>query len=119
MRVAKRKRKARREDCNTHHILHYRRWWDKGFKQLLRRSFVFELPVNVHAKLHNEVGPVPPLDEEDARWLWIQYRLNGRKCFELFEALEWLRLNAPNSEFALAIIQQERFLRDKLDGRSM
>ena len=101
---------------NSHHLLHYRRWWDKGCKQLLRRAFVYNLPVDVHEKLHAIVEPVPPLDEDDAHWLWVKYREHGGRM-DLFEALDWLQLNAPNSEFAIAIMKQSEFLHQHM-GRS-
>lgn len=99
---------------DSHHILHYRRLWDKGHRQLLRRAFVYDLPLAVHQQLHAEVGPVPPLDEADAKWLWCRY-VDERRSMDLFEALAWLRTNAPNSEFAVAIMAQEAFLSEKLE----
>ena len=113
----KKQRKAKSSGCNSHHILHYRRWWDKGYKQKLRRVFVYELPVDVHEKLHGVVGPVPPLDEDDAKWLWCLYNQEGSPEMSLFEALDWLLAHAPNSEFAIAIMAQYGFLRNHL-GRS-
>lgn len=78
---------------------------------------MYELPVDVHEKLHGVVGPVPPLDEDDAKWLWGLYNQEGSPEMSLFEALDWLMINAPNSEFAIAIMSQYGFLRNHL-GRS-
>ena len=99
---------------DSHHILHYRRLWDTGHRLLLRRAFVYDLPVSIHKELHAAVGPVPPLDDMDAKWLWCRY-IQERRSMGLFEALEWLRINAPNSEFAIAIMTQEKFLSEKLE----
>ena len=98
---------------DSHHLLFCRRLWDVGYKQMLRRAFIYELPLEVHQALHQAVRPVPPLDEEDAKWLWHQYVAEHRNM-ELFEALDWLRLHAPNSEFAIAIIEQQGFLQNNL-----
>lgn len=110
----RKQRRSRRSGYNTHHILHYRRWWDKGFKQQLRRAFIYELPVDVHEKLHGAVGPVPPLDEDDARWLWGEFKRVDHEM-ELFEALAWLQMHAPTSDFAIAIMAQYGFLSNHLD----
>lgn len=113
----KQKKAKRKEGFTSHHILHYRRWWDTGYRQLLRRAFVYDLPAEVHQLLHATVGAVPPLDDGDAKWLWTRYCENGRHFDDIFDALEWLRLNAPNSDFAIAIMTQHGFLQNKL-GRS-
>ena len=103
------RKKAKRPSNNLHHILHYRRWWHKGYKQRLRKTFAYELPVRLHSELHQSVNPVKPLSEEDARWLWYEYR-NLSRSLSLFEALVWLEENAPNDEFALSIHEQYEFL---------
>lgn len=115
-RKKKRSRKRHLGGYDRHHILHYRRYWGKGYKQLLRKEFVYSLPIPVHQELHATVGPVPPLDEDEARWLWIQFKAVDHEM-SLFEALEWLQLYAPNSEFAIAIMAQAGFLHNHL-GRS-
>ena len=117
--MSRRKKKTHRRTpsgWDAHHILHYRRLWDKGFKQLLRRSFVYRIPIEVHQELHATVGPVPPLSEEEARWLWAEFKAVDHDM-SLFEALEWLQLHAPNSEFAMAMMAQSGFLQNHL-GRS-
>ena len=117
--MSRRKKKTHRRTpsgWDSHHILHYRRLWDKGFKQLLRRSFVYRIPIEVHKELHAAVGPVPPLSEDEARWLWIEFKAVDHEM-GLFEALEWLQLHAPNSEFAMAMMAQSGFLQNHL-GRS-
>ena len=98
---------------DSHHILHYRRNWSKGFKLQLRRAFVYELPVEVHQDLHKVVSGVPPLTEWEARNLWVKFKALGYEM-DLFEALEWLRGNAPNEEFEQAIAEQYEFLRDRM-----
>lgn len=98
---------------DSHHLLWTRRTWDRGFKLLLRREFIYEIPISIHQELHATVEPIPPLDEEDARSMWILYKQIGREL-GLFEALEWLWRNAPNSEFAMAMMAQLGFLRNHL-----
>ena len=70
----------------------------------------------VHQELHSVIEPIPPLSEEEARWLYSLY-LQEKRSMELFEALEWLQLHAPNAEFAMAIMAQAGFLHNHL-GRS-
>lgn len=118
--MSRRKIKKRRRKCprnyDSHHILHYRRLWDYGFKSLLRRSFIYELPIEVHHDLHTVVGPVPPLEEAEARQLWYDLKAVDHDM-DLYEGLEWLIDNAPNNKFAAAITAQYVFLQENL-GRS-
>lgn len=117
--MSKKKKKARRRapsGYDSHHLLWTRRTWDRGSKLLLRRSFIYEIPIVVHQELHSVIEPIPPLSEDEARWLYDLYSQEKRNM-ELFEALEWLQLHAPNSEFAMAIMAQSRFLQNHL-GRS-
>lgn len=117
--MSKKKKKVRRRapsGYDSHHLLWTRRTWDRGFKLLLRRSFIYEIPIVVHQELHSAVEPIPPLSEDEARWLWIEFKAVGHEM-SLFEALEWLQLHAPNSEFAMAIMAQAEFLHNHL-GRS-
>ena len=98
---------------DLHHLLFTRKNWDKGYKLLLRRAFVYELPLGVHQKLHATVRPVPPIEEDEAKRIWedfkqVDYEMN------IFEALEWLRLHSPNSAFAIAMIEQQGFLQNNL-----
>lgn len=98
---------------DRHHLLWTRATYNKGFKLLLRRAFVYELPMDVHQRLHAAVNPIPPLDEDDAKRLWGMFKEVDHEM-ELFEALEWLRTNAPTSEFAIAIMAQQGFLHNYL-----
>ena len=113
--MSRRKKKKHRAQSgwDKHHILHYRRNWDRGCKLLLRRAFIYEIPIEVHQRLHATVGPVPPLDEFEARQLWQEFREVDHEM-NLFEALDWLRLHAPTSEFAIAIMAQQGFLQNNL-----
>lgn len=98
--------------CDTHHILFCRKTYNKGCAHLLRKAFAYELPINIHQDLHATVGPVPPLDEDDARELWIKYkRLDEDLTLE--EAYKWLIINSPSAEFAIAIIAQYGFLQNR------
>ena len=112
--MRKNQRHKPKKGYNTHHILHYRRWWSDGHRQLLRRAFVYELPIDAHEELHKVVGPVPPLDDYDAKWLWLKYCDAAEHNMSLDDALDWLQVNAPNSDFAIAIMAQRGFLRNKL-----
>lgn len=90
---------------SAHHIFFYRKRFNKGYAHRLRKAFVYELPDEVHTKLHQIVGPVPELSEEEARNLFIEFkRLDHR--LQLEEALNWLILNAPSAEFAIAMMAQ-------------
>ena len=112
----RRKKKARHRapsGWDSHHIIFTRRDHDRGYKLLLRRSFIYEIPIAVHQELHANVEPVPPLSEDEARALWVELQRVDYEM-ELFEALEWLVAHAPNSAFKQSIAEQQRFLLDNL-----
>ena len=97
---------------DRHHILFTRKNYNKGYAHLLRRAFVYEIPMNIHQDLHATIGPVPPISEAEAEWLWKEYKKTNREM-GLYEALAWLQLHAPNSEFAIAVMSQAGFLRNR------
>lgn len=111
----RRRKRYRPQGCDKHHLLFYRSEWSKGYNLLLRRAFIYEIPITVHQALHSSVGKVPPLDEQEGKMLWEQYKLLDHEL-DLFEALRWLQLNAPTSEFAIAIMAQRGFLTNKMGG---
>ena len=113
--MSRKKRKTHKVNhgYDSHHILFYRKEWSKGCKLLLRRSFVYQIPIGVHQQLHATVSQVPPLDENEARLLWQRFKeLDAR--LDIFEALEWLMANSPNADFGAAIKAQYDFLRDTI-----
>lgn len=117
--MSRKKKKVRRRTpsgWDSHHLLWTRRTWDRGYKLLLRRSFIYEIPIVVHQELHANVEPMPPLDETEAKMLWDLYKQTDQDM-SLFQALAWLQLHAPNAEFAMAIMAQYGFLSNHL-GRS-
>lgn len=109
-----RKRTVAPSGYDKHHLLFYRKLWDKGYKQLLRRAFVYELPITVHQQLHAVVGAIPPLDEREAQELWSNYNYTAKRGMSLYEALDWLIANSPNDEFRHAMIEQYAFIRFSL-----
>ena len=96
---------------DKHHLLYYRRNWDIGYKQLLRRAFVYELPVEVHKKIHILATGIPPLSEQEAQELWIEYNNNTKREMGLYEALDWLVANSPNDDFRNAIMTEYAVIR--------
>ena len=82
----------------------------------LRRAFVYEIPKNIHHELHIAVEPIPTLTDDEARWLWAEYKKVSHKM-NIFEALDWLYFYAPNLIFMEAIAIQREFLHNNL-GRS-
>lgn len=110
---SKRKIHSAETGYDSHHILFYRREWDGNFKQLLRRAFVYQIPIGVHQQLHATVQKVPPLKENEARFLWNRLKQESHRL-DIFEALEWLMRNSPNAEFYEAIRAQHDFLRDTI-----
>lgn len=111
-----RKKKAKhrhQSGYNRHHLIWPRAEHNKGCSLLLRRAFVYELPIEVHNQLHATAQPVPPLNADEARQLWQEFREVDHEM-NLFEALDWLRLHAPTSEFAIAIMAQQGFLQNNL-----
>lgn len=117
--MSRKKKKLRRRTpsgYDSHHLLWTRRTWDRGYKLLLRRAFIYEIPIVVHQELHASIEPMPPLDETEAKMLWDLYKQTDQDM-SLFQALAWLQLHAPNAEFAMAIMAQYGFLSNRL-GRS-
>lgn len=111
-----RKRKAKhrsRSGWDKHHLLFYRTEHSRGYRLLLRRAFVYQIPIPIHQDLHSNVGPVPPLSDSEARWLWCEFNKVDHEM-DIIEALIWLKENAPNDEFAAAINEQYEFLRNKI-----
>ena len=96
---------------DSHHLLWTRKNWNKGYAHRLRKIFVYQLPVPLHQKLHEVVEPIPVLGEQEARELFIEYQRLDHKP-ELEEALKWLILHAPTSEFAMAIMAQLGFIQN-------
>lgn len=96
---------------SAHHVLFYRKRFNKGYAHRLRKAFVYEIPDDMHIKLHQIVGPAPEISDDEARNLYIEYkRLDHELSFE--EALRWLILNAPSSEFAIAMMAQLGFVQN-------
>lgn len=95
---------------SAHHILFTRRNWNKGYRRRLRKLFIYEIPDEVHKKLHKFVAPVPPITDIEAIALLNAYP--GE--MELFDALEWLAYNASDQNFSTAILAQLGFLKNEL-----
>ena len=111
--MRKKRNRSIQAGCDRHHVLFYRKEWDKGYRQKLRRCFVYEMPVGVHQKLHKEIGAVPALSEAEARELWVQFQSYDSEM-SLWEALEWLISYSPSAEFSDSIKKQYAFLRCEL-----
>ena len=114
--MGRRKSKHSHSDCSAHHLLWERKVWSSGCRLLLRRAFVYEIPKEIHHELHTVVEPIPPLTDDEARWLWAQYKKVAHEM-DIFEALDWLYANAPNLIFMKAIAKQREFLQNNM-GRS-
>ena len=96
---------------DSHHLLWTRKNWNKGYAHRLRKIFVYQLPMPLHQKLHEAVEPIPVLDEQEARMLYVEYKRLDHEL-DLEEALQWLILHAPNSEFAMAMMAQLGFIQN-------
>lgn len=96
---------------DSHHLLWTRRTWNKGYAHGLRKLFVYQVPVPMHQKLHEVVSPIPVLSESEAKALFIEYHKLGQRL-ELEEALKWLVANAPNPDFAIAMMAQLGFVQN-------
>lgn len=94
---------------SAHHVLFYRRRFNKGYAHRLRKVFVYEIPDDMHTALHQVVGPVPEISEDEARSLYVEYRRLDQEL-TLKEALNWLILHAPSAEFAIAMMTQLGFI---------
>ena len=113
--MGKRTKKSKHNvECDTHHCLWTRKVWSNGCSLLLRRAFVYEIPKAIHHELHTVVEPIPALSDDEARWLWQQYKKVSHEM-DIFEALDWLYANAPNLLFMEAIALQAEFLRENLE----
>ena len=94
---------------SRHHILFTRKDYNKGFSHKLRKLFVFDLPDDIHSALHAKVPPVPKISEPEALILWTEAKREGQ-IDNIYGALEWLIIHAPNTEFQMAIKEQYDFL---------
>lgn len=113
-RKEKKRKRARGHGNDSHHLLWTRHNWERNCRLLLRRSFVYEIPIPTHRQLHKEVEPIPPLSDMEARELWIRLKAVNHNI-GIFEALEWLIANAPNDDFAEAMLAQQQFLLNNLE----
>ena len=113
-RKEKKRRRAHNYGTDSHHLLWTRHTWERNCRLLLRRSFVYEIPIPTHRLLHKEVEPIQPLSDMEARELWIRLKAVNHNM-GIFEALEWLIANAPNDDFAEAMLAQQQFLLDNLE----
>lgn len=94
---------------SSHHLLFYRKRFNKGYAHRLRKAFVYEIPDDMHTALHQIVGPAPAISEEEAQRMFVEFkRLDHELDFK--EALNWLILNAPTAEFAIAMMAQLGFV---------
>lgn len=82
---------------SAHHVLFYRKRFNKGYAHRLRKAFVYEIPDDMHIKLHQIVGPAPEISDDEARNLYIEYK---RLDHEL------------SSEFAIAMMAQLGFVQN-------
>ena len=96
---------------SAHHLLFYRKRFNKGYAHRLRKAFVYEIPDDMHTALHKIVGPAPAISEEEAMRMYVEYKRLDQDL-DLYEALNWLILNAPSAEFAMAIMAQLGFIRN-------
>ena len=96
---------------SAHHLLFYRKRFNKGYAHRLRKAFVYEIPDKMHIALHQIVGPVPAISEDEARRIFVEYKRLDHEL-DIYEALNWLILNAPTAEFAMAIMAQLGFIRN-------
>lgn len=94
---------------DSHHILFYRAEWDKGYKALLRRAFVYYIPQDLHQKLHATVEKVSPITEAEAKYMWDKYQ-ELKRPLDVLGAYSWLIANGPNVFFKEAILSQYRLL---------
>ena len=96
---------------DRHHLLYYRREWDCGYKQLLRRAFVYEIPIEAHKKIHILAPGIPALNEDEAQQLWRAYNANAGREMSLYAAMEWLIANSPNDDFKHALMAEYAVIR--------
>ena len=96
---------------SAHHLLFYRKRFNKGYAHRLRKAFVYEIPDDMHTALHKIVGPAPEISEDEAMRMYVEYKRLDQDL-DIYEALNWLILNAPNAEFAMAIMAQLGFIRN-------
>ena len=89
------KRKKRSATTNRHHLLYQRRHWDKnGYALAIRNHFVYEMRVDRHDFIHENLHdiPLPPVEELEK----IYKAMNYAKVKNAREACLWL---ADISEF--------------------
>lgn len=98
---------------DRHHCLFIgKRWEASRYGSLLRRNFIYYVPVVLHRQLHNEIVHDVPMPSEDLlRDAWLKYQEEKAVVdeYSITRALAWLYANIPDPEFRSAIQLQIDF----------
>lgn len=119
--MSKKKKKARKRPhgSNRHHLIYQRRHYDRGYAKMLREAFVYELEVNIHNELHNNVlcDILRPSNAElKAAWFAYQRDRDTIASYSIVEACEWLMLSCSDPAWRACMARQLNFLRSRLGG---
>jgi len=103
---------------NKHHLLWIRLAWDDGsWRQELRRrpELIIELPVDIHERLHAEVGPIPVPTKSQAKGINKQFFPTGEWRIDLRRLIK-LCSDTKASKTAKALRRQYKFLCTHMAG---
>ena len=119
--MSKKRLKARKRPCgrNRHHLIYQRRHYDRGYAKMLREAFVYELEVNIHNELHNDIlhdVPRPSNAEIKAAWDTFQRDRDTIASYDIVKACEWLMLACADPAWRACMARQLDFLRSRLGG---
>ena len=104
------KKKKRRRETNAHHVLFQRRHWESQKAIYLRNMFVYQVSIDLHNELHNEIIHDVPIPRDiDLLFLKAKDSQFSIKFFTLKEGLTWLYKNSSDQYFRESINRQHEF----------
>lgn len=119
--MGKKKVKARKRPhgVNRHHLIYQRRHYGRGYAKMLREAFVYDLDIDIHNELHNDVlHDVPRPSDAELKEMWFTY-LRHKKLIESSDILtvcEWLMTACRDPAWQACMRRQYEFLRSRLGG---
>ena len=121
--MSKKSRKRRRAPRiptgrNKHHLLFQGRHWNTGMAKELRNFFIYEIPINIHNELHNEVLhdiPKPPPEAMKPLYLAFLAQRQEISQLDIVGASEWLSRACTDDVFCATMKRQAEFFRARLN----
>lgn len=121
--MSKKKKRCRRTPPLTtkdrHHICWVHAKWSKGYAKLICNAFVRSIPIVYHRELHQLIKEVPLPDEKLLKQAWLEYQKNAEAIdsMEVCQAIAWLYVHIPDTEFRKAMQYQLDFFATRMGQR--